>query len=123
MSYPFGNGKNPYQTGARDDFFVKSGSKFNFEVKKTVDEVSLFDITSENDLNDTGSQLAFKDIFEDVPPEFDGPKWLGLTGKGSFGSETPIMKTTYLKSPPNQTDETSSKKDDTDSDSSWNTFA
>lgn len=125
MSFSFGGGNNPYQTGKRDDFFISTKKDFNFEVKKTVDDISLFDITTEDELNDTGSLFSFKEVFDEVPPEFDGPKWLGLTGKGTFGDEPKLMQTSFLKAPPRQTDRKGQpikREENPGNDWSWNTL-
>lgn len=55
----------------------------------------------------------------------DGPKWLGLTGKGTFGDEPDLMQTTFLKTPPKQFDKEGNpfKPIDNGNDWNWNTFA
>lgn len=126
MSFSFGGGKNPYQAGSKDDFFVKARPEFSFEVKKTIDDISLFDITTENELNDTGSKFTFGEVFDEIPQEFDGPKWLGLTGKGTFGDEPKLMETTFLKMPPKQFDRKGNpvkREDNPGNDWNWNTLA
>jgi len=128
MSLPFGSGSNPYgaQGAKKDDVFdLKPKVEFEFKIKKTLNDLSLFDLTSEDDLNDRGKKLKSEDIFEDVPVQFDGPKWLGLTGKGTFGDEPELMKTTFLSGPPKQIDKDGNpvKAKDNGNDWNWNTFA
>ena len=127
MSFPFSGGNNPYQSkGAQDDIFLKPRIEFEFQFKKTINDISLFDITSLDELNDTGRDLKSDDIFEGIAPGFDGTKWLGLTGKGTFGDEPKLMETSFLKSPPKQTDRDGNpiKNDsNTGNDWNWNTLA
>lgn len=127
MSFPFGSGSNPYgaQSAKKDDVFVRPKVDFSFEVKKTIDDISLFDITTEDERNDMGRKLTAEDLFGYVEPQMDGPKWLGLTGIGTFGDEPEIMKTTFLKFPPKQTDKNGNpvKPVDNGNDWNWNTFA
>jgi len=128
MSFSFGGGKNPYQSGAKDEIFVKPKVDIDFgSIKplKTRDDISLFDITSEEELNDTGKKFTSDEIFGDIDPEFDGPKWLGLTGKGTFGDEPKLMKTTFLQGPPKQTDKDGNPKKPENNGNywNWNTFA
>lgn len=73
MSFPFGSGNNPYaaSNGAKkDDVFakIKPEIEFNFQIKKTIDDVSLFDITTEDELNDTGKKLTANDLFGWMEP-------------------------------------------------------
>ncbi len=127
MSLSFNNGGNPFgANGAKDDIFnPKRKVDFNFEIKKSIDDISLFDITTEDDLNDTGRKLTANDLFGYVEPQMDGTKWLGLTGIGTFGDEPELMKTTFLKFPPKQTDKDGNpvKPIDNGNDWNWNTFA
>ncbi|MEI8377652.1 MAG: hypothetical protein WCF95_03850 [bacterium] len=126
MSFPFNGGQNSYQPkGAKDDIFIKPRIEFEFQVKKTEHDISLFDITNLDELNDTGRDLKSEDIFADVEAEFDGPKWLGLTGKGVFGDEPKLMETSFLKAPPKQTDKEGNpiKRDNNPgNDWNWNTL-
>ncbi len=105
MSFPFNGGQNPYQAkGTKDDIFIKPLVEFDFQLKRNAEDITLFDITNEHDLNDTGKKITSDDIFGGVEPGFDGAKWLGLTGKGTFGEEPKLMETSFLKAPPKQTD-------------------
>lgn len=151
MSFSFGGGNNPYRGGnnpyanggnnpygagtgnqpksptggAKDDAFVRRQYNFNYEVKKDPNDVSLFDLTTEDDLNDTGKKFTTHELFGDITPQIDGPKWLGLTGLGTFGKEPELMKTTFLQGPPKQTDRkgNSIEPKDNGNDWNWNTFA
>jgi hypothetical protein len=129
MSFSFGGGQNPYSQGAKDDVFVKPKVDIDFgsiKPQKTVNDISLFDITSEDDLNDTGRRLTSADFLADVAPEFDGPGWLGLTGKGSFAPEPTIMKNSFLQAPRMTKDDngiSSYKQENNGNDWNWNTFA
>lgn len=127
MSLSFGGGGNPFgANSAKDDIFnLKKKVDFNFEIKKRVEDVSLFDITTEDELNDLGRKLTSEDLFGDIEPQMDGAKWLGLTGIGTFGDEPELMKTTFLKFPPKQTDKEGNpvKPVDNGNDWNWNTFA
>ena len=127
MSFPFSGGKNPYQSkGAQDDIFLKPRVEFEFQFKKTESDISLFDITSVDELNDTGRNLKSDDIFAGVEPEFNGTKWLGLTGKGTFGDEPKLLQTSFLKAPPKQTDKDGNpieRQENPGNDWNWNTLA
>jgi len=128
MSFPFGgNQNNSYASqGAKDDIFLKPKVEFEFQIKKTENDISLFDITSVDELNDRGRQFTSDEIFQDIEPEFDGAKWLGLTGKGTFGDEPKLMQTTFLKAPPRQFDKEGNPVEqpkNPGNDWNWNTFA
>lgn len=134
MSFSFGGGSNPYSgknpygannNAPKDDVFVKPKKEFNFEIKKTIDDISLFDITTENELNDRGRKLTSEDVFGYIEPLMDGPKWLGLTGKGTFGDEPELMRTSFLIPPPKATDKEGNptQPKDNGNDWNWNTFA
>lgn len=125
MSFSFNDGKNPYQPkSAQDDIFIKPRKEFEFQFKKTAEDISLFDITNEDDLNDLGRHLTSDDIFGSHKSEFDGTKWLGLTGKGCFGDEPPLMETSFIKAPPKMTDKDGNpiKRQDNGNDWNWNTL-
>jgi hypothetical protein len=126
MSFPFSGGQNPYQPkGAKDDIFIKPVVEFNFQPKRAAEDITLFDIANEDDLNDTGKKLTSDDIFGGIAPEFDGAKWLGLTGKGTFGDEPMLMETSFLKAPPQKIDKEGNPvktNKDTGNDWSWNTL-
>jgi hypothetical protein len=126
MSFPFGGGQNnPYKSpGAKDDIFLKPKVEFEFQIKKTENDISLFDITSIDELNDTGRKLSTDDIFSGEA-EFDGAKWLGLTGKGTFGDEPNLMQTSFLKAPPKQVDKEGNavkRQENPGNDWNWNTL-
>ena len=127
MSFPFNGGQNPYQAkGAQDDIFIKPLVEFEFQFKKTAEDISLFEIINEHDLNDTGKKITSEDIFGGVEANFDGAKWLGLTGKGTFGEEPQLMETSFLKAPPKQTDKDGNpvqRNGNLGTDWNWNTLA
>lgn len=132
MSFSFnGSPNNPYkynqgQSPAKDEVFIKPKIEFEFQIKKTENDISLFDITSIDELNDTGRELKINDVWQDIDPQFDGPKWLGLTGKGVFGDEPKLMETTFLKAPPRQKDRDGNPikmPENPGNDWNWNTFA
>jgi len=125
MSFQFG-GNNPYQSSASNEelFLKKKGQNpFTFNYEQPVREVSLFDIATEADLNDTGRHVTSNDIFGNIElGKIEAASWLGLTGKGAMGDEPPLMKTSFLQAPPRKTDDDTPKKDN-GLDWSWNTFA
>lgn len=126
MSFQF-SGKNPYQSQtSNEELFLKKKDQnpfsFNYEQQRT--EISLFDITTESDLNDIGKHITFNDVLGNIElGKIDATSWLGLTGKGSMGDEPPLMKTTFLQGPPAHPKDDNAPRKDNDLDWSWNTFA
>lgn len=139
MSLNFGGqrgfGNNKSTNSGNEEYFIGPVSDFNPVVKKTVDDISLFDVITEDELNDTGRKLKTGDLFgADVEiSDFDDTKWLGLTGGGIFGEEkpTPQMINNFFAPPPKKKDENGNKqfnaltegnKNPYDTDWSWNTL-
>lgn len=138
MSFQFG-GQNKFnkssQQNGNEDYFIGKTQDFNPVERKSADDISLFDVISENDLNDTGRKLETSDLFGAgiEVSDFDDTKWLGLTGRGVFGDEapTPQMVNNFFAPPPKKTNKNGHKdfnalqdgnKNPYNTDWSWNTL-
>lgn len=113
MSLNFGgnsgfNKSSSNKNTGNEDYFIGPVQDFNPSVKKSADDISLFDIVTEDELNDTGRKLKTGDLFgADLEiSDFKETEWLGLTGGGILGEEkpTPQMINNFFAGPPKKKD-------------------